>query len=183
MLSVFAAFAATESPMTDDPGPATPPPDFRAQRRARREIRIARRGRHFNLMAPGNNCSQIAKVVRTSVATVRREINRALAERRRDAPERFARVQVAWLMKALRLAEAAVELGELKAVAIYLRIVAALDRYHEPAAGTPSPRRSIEAPPLAPPVPPKALTVSAPPASDGPSTVDEAQHAAQAAEQ
>jgi hypothetical protein len=125
-------------------------------------------------MASGYSCRQIAKMVRTSVATVWREIDRALAERRLDAPERFAQVQVARLVKALRLAEAAVELGELKAVATYLRIVAALDRYHELAAGSPSPRRSTEVPPLAPPTPPKALTFAAPSASDDPSTVDEA---------
>jgi hypothetical protein len=46
----------------------------------------------------------------------------ALAERRLDEPERFAQVQVARLIKALRLAEAAVEIGELKAVAAYLQI-------------------------------------------------------------
>jgi transposase len=169
--------------MTDDPAPSTPAPDLRAQRRARREIRIARRERYFNLMASGYSCSQIAKIVRTSVATVRREIDRALAERRLDAPERFAQVQVARLVKALRLAEAAVELGELKAIATYLRVVAALDRYHELAAGTPSPRRSAKAPPLALPSPPKALTFAAPPASDDPSTVDEARGAAEETQQ
>jgi DNA-binding CsgD family transcriptional regulator len=163
--------------MTDDPAPSTPEPDLRAQRRARRATRIARQERFFNLMASGYSCRQIAKMVRTSVATVRREIDRALAERRLDAPERFAQVQVARLVKALRLAEAAVELGELKAVATYLRIVAALDRYHELAAGSPPPRRSTEAPPLAPPAPPKALTFAASPASNGPSTVDEARGA------
>jgi hypothetical protein len=114
-------------------------------------------------------------MVRTSVATVRREIDRALAERRLDAPERFAQVQVSRLVKALRLAEAAVELGELKAVATYLRIVAALDRYHELAAGPPPPpRRSTKAPPLALPTPPKALTFAAPPSVEGASTVEEA---------
>ena len=153
--------------MTKDPAPLTPTPDLRAQLRARRESRIARRERYFNLMASGYGCSQIAKMVRTSVATVRREIDRALAERRLDAPERFAQVQVARLVKALRLAEAAIELGELKAVATYLRVVAALDRYHELAAGSPPPpRRSTEAPPLALPTPPKALTFAAPPASE-----------------
>jgi DNA-binding CsgD family transcriptional regulator len=169
--------------MTDDPAPSTPAPDLRAQRRARRQIRIARRERYFNLMASGYSYSQIAKMVRSSVATVRREIDRALAERRLDAPERFAQVQVARLVKALRLVEAAVELGELKAVATYLRIVAALDRYHELAAGAPSPRRSTKAPPLAPPAPPKALTFDAPPASDDPSTVDEARGAAEETQQ
>jgi hypothetical protein len=85
-------------------------------------------------------------------------------------------VQVARLVKALRLAEAAIELGELKAVATYLRVVAALDRYHELAAGSPPPprRRSTEAPPLALPTPPKALTFAAPPAGDEPDTVEEA---------
>jgi hypothetical protein len=97
-----------------------------------------------------------------SVATVRREINRALAERRLDEPERFAQVQVARLIKALRLAEAAVELGELKAVATYLQIIAALDRYHELGRGRPSTRRSNDPPPLALPVPPRALTFAAP---------------------
>jgi DNA-binding CsgD family transcriptional regulator len=160
--------------MTDDPAPSTPAPDVRAQRRTRRETRIARRERYFNLMASGYSCGQIAKMVQTSAATVRREIDRALAERRLDAPERFARVQVARLVKALRLAEAAIELGELKAVAIYLRVIAALDRYHELAAGSPPPRRSSEAPPLALPTPPKALTFAAPPAGDEQSTIDEA---------
>jgi hypothetical protein len=114
-------------------------------------------------------------MVRTSAATVRREVDRALAERRLDAPERFAQVQVARLVKALRLAEAAIELGELKAVATYLRVVAALDRYHELAAGSPPPPRpSTKAPPLALPAPPKALTFAAQPASGESDTVEEA---------
>ena len=160
--------------MTDNPASSTPAPDLQAKRRMRRETRMARRERYFNLMASGYSCSQIAKMLRTSAATVRREIDRALAERRLDAPERFAQVQVARLVKALRLAEAALELGELKAIATYLRVVAALDRYHELAAGSPPPpRRSTKAPPLALPTPPMALTFAAPPASDEPDTVDE----------
>ena len=165
--------------MTDDPAPSTPAPDLRAQRRARRATKIARRERSFKLLASGYTYSQIAKMVRTSVATVRREIDRALAERRLDAPERFAQVQVARLIKALRLAEAAVELGELKAVATYLRIIAALDRYHDLGTGRASTRRPTDAPPLALPVPPKALTFASPPASDDPSTVDGARGAAE----
>jgi DNA-binding CsgD family transcriptional regulator len=159
--------------MTDDSAPSTQATDLRTQRRARRATRFARRERYFNLLASGYSYSQIAKIVRASVATVRREIDRALAERRLDAPERFAQLQVARLAKALRLAEAAVELGELKAVATYLRVVAALDRYHELAAGTPPPRRAPEAPPLALPAPPKALTFAAPPAGDEPSSIGE----------
>jgi hypothetical protein len=131
---------------------------------------MARRERYFGLMMSGYSLSQIAKMAQASAATIRREIDRALADRRLDAPERFAQVQVARLVKALRLAEAAIELGELKAVPTYLRVVAALDRYHELARGT-SPRRQIEAPPLALPTPPRALSF-APPADDEPRIAD-----------
>jgi DNA-binding CsgD family transcriptional regulator len=160
--------------MTKDPAPLTPTPDLRAQRRTRRESKIARRERYFQLMTSGYSCGQIAKMVQISAATIRREVDRALAERRLDAPEQFAQVQVARLVKALRLAEAAIELGELKAVATYLRVIAALDRYHEMAPGNPPPRRSSEAPPLALPTPPKALTFAATAAAGEPDAVDEA---------
>ncbi|HEY1781712.1 MAG TPA: hypothetical protein VGG79_15015 [Roseiarcus sp.] len=152
--------------------PPTQVPGVRAEARARREDRLDRRERCFNLMMSGYTLSQIAKMVEASSATVRREIDRALAERRLDAPERFARVQVARLMKALRLAEAAIELGDMKAVATYLRVVAALDRYHEAAAGPP-PRLPAEAPPLALPTPPRALTF-APLPDEEPSVADRA---------
>lgn len=158
--------------MTDDP--SSPAHGVRAQRRARRETRNAQRERYFNLMTSGYTLGQIAKIMQASAATVRREIDRALAERRLDAPEHFARVQVARLVKALRLAEAAIELGELKAVATYLRVVAALDRYHELAAGNPPPpRRPAKAAPLALPAPPRALTF-APLADEEPAVVDRA---------
>jgi hypothetical protein len=123
--------------------------------------------------------SQIAKMARTSVAAVRREIDRALAERRLETPERFARLQVARLIKALRLAEAAVELGELKAVAAYLRIVAALDRYHELAAGSAPPRRPTKPPPLTLPTPAPAPTFVNPPANHDPSATEEAPRVAE----
>ncbi len=88
--------------MSDDPTSSTPARDLRAQRRARQATRVARREHSFALLASGYTYNQIAKIVRTSVATVRREIDRALAERRLDEPERFAQVQVARLIKALR---------------------------------------------------------------------------------
>jgi AraC-like DNA-binding protein len=163
--------------MDDHPAPMAQAAGARAEVRARRENRLERRERCFNLMMSGYTLSQIAKMVQASSATVRREIDRALAERRLDAPERFARVQVARLMKALRLAEAAVELGEMKAIATYLRVVAALDRYHEPAAGPPPPRLPAGAPPLALPAPRKALTFA--PLDDGESPAAEEVRAAE----
>jgi hypothetical protein len=130
-------------------------------------------------MASGYTYSQIAKKVRTSIATVRREIDQALAERRLEAPKGFAQAQIARLIKALRLAEAAIELGELKAAAAYLRIAAALDRYHELAAGSPLPSRSTKAPPRILPAEPQAPPSAAPADNDDSAAIDEAQHAGQ----
>ena len=124
-------------------------------------------------MVSGYSCSQIANKVRTSVATVRREINRTLIERQVNASGRFARVEIAPLIKALRLVEAAAELGEVKAIVAYLRVVAALERYHELAAGTSSSRQSTKGAPHALPAPPKALTFAISPVNE-PATVDEA---------
>jgi DNA-binding CsgD family transcriptional regulator len=178
MVSVFAVLTVPETPLTEDPTPATPTRDLRAQRRARRVTRIARRKRVLSLMVSGYSCSQIAKKVRTSVATVRREINRTLTERQVNASGSFARVEITPLIKALRLVEAAAELGEVKAIVAYLRVVAALDRYHELAAGTSSSCKSIKAAPQSLPAPPKALTFAISPVNDEPATVDEARDAA-----
>jgi hypothetical protein len=112
-------------------------------------------------------------MVRTSVATVRREIDQALAEQRLEAPKGFAQAQVARLIKALRLAEAAIELGELKAAAAYLRIAAALERYHELAAGSPPPSRSTKAPSQILPADSEATTFPGPPDNDDSAAIEE----------
>jgi DNA-binding CsgD family transcriptional regulator len=156
--------------MTDNPAPSVLTGDRRAQRRARRATRIARRKRVFSLMVSGYSYSQIAEKVRTSIATVRREINRSLAERRVNA-----RIEIGPLIKALRLVEAAAELGEAKAIVAYLRVVAALERYHELAAGDSSSRQSTKAAAHALPAPPKALTFVISPVDHETTIVDEAE--------
>ena len=82
----------------------------------------------------------IAATLEISVATVRREFDRAIDERRLDAPERYARVQVARLHKALRVVDELVDKGDPKAVAPLIRLVAALDRYHGLAPARPAPK-------------------------------------------
>ncbi len=64
--------------------------------------------------------------------TIQREIDRAVAERRLDAPDRFVHLQVARLTKALRVADIRLDRGELAAVAPLVKVVATLDRYHRP---------------------------------------------------
>jgi hypothetical protein len=123
-----------------------PTPSKRAGVRARRKARVARRETFFDLMASGFSCERIAAEAKVSAATVRREVDRAIAEQRLDAPERYAHLQVARLNKALRVADGSIEKGDLKAVGPFLRLVAALDRYH----GL-GPRRAAQAPAAAQP--------------------------------
>jgi DNA-binding NarL/FixJ family response regulator len=91
---------------------------LRAAAKKRRTKGFERRDAVFDLFVSGFSHQQIAKALNASTSTVRRIVDTAVADRRLDAPERFARVQVARLSKALSHAD--------------LKIVAALDRYHRP---------------------------------------------------
>ncbi len=55
----------------------------------------------FNALAAGYSPQQIADIRKVSVKTALREIDSAIAERRLDAPERYAHLQVARPTKAL----------------------------------------------------------------------------------
>ena len=111
-----------------------PPPSKRAKARkagsARRAAKVALRESAFEALAAGWSPQQIADARKVNVKTVRREIDGALAERRLDAPERYAHLQVVRLTKAVRLADAMVDRGDLNAIGPMVKLVAALDRYH-----------------------------------------------------
>jgi hypothetical protein len=84
-----------------------------------------------------------------------------LAKRRLDAPEDYARLQVARLTKALRCADVSLEEGGLKAIAPFGKVVRELNLYHGVHVG-PAPLAPPAAPPdIAPTSPPLALTHSA----------------------
>jgi hypothetical protein len=73
-----------------------------------------------------------------------------LAKRRLDAPEDYARLQVARLTKALRCADVSLEEGNLKAIAPFLKVVRELNLYHGVNFGrAPPPEIAPTAPPLA----------------------------------
>src|SRR5215472_14569834 len=105
-----------------------PPPSKRAKARkagaARRAAKVALREAAFEALAAGWSPQQIADTRKVHVATVRREIDSALAERLLDKPERYAHLQVARLTKALRLTDAMVDRGEPKAVGLLVKLVA-----------------------------------------------------------
>jgi hypothetical protein len=102
----------------------------RSHAKARKAVKLAWSQSSFDLLASGFSPEQIAEVRKVSVRTIRREIDAVVARRRLDAPERYVHLQVARLTKALRLADAALERGDLKAVKALVTVVTAMDRYH-----------------------------------------------------
>ncbi len=146
--------------MTEEPAPPSQRAEVRAAMKRRRTKGFDRREAIFDLFVSDFSHQQIAKALNASTATVRRIVDTAVADRRLDAPERFARVQVARLSKARSHADDRLERGDIRAFTPYLKIVAALDRYHRIAArGLPQRLEHTEdvlsAPPpmLAPPRP------------------------------
>jgi hypothetical protein len=115
------------------------PPATRGQLRAlagaRRDERAERREAMLNLAVSGYERELIAEKLGVSVATVRREVDRAIGQRRLDAPDRYVRLQVMRLNKALLLVDQAVEEGDIRAVEPLVKLAGALDRYHGLAGG------------------------------------------------
>ena len=100
----------------------------RAAGKARRARRVERRETYFALLMSGYSVPQIAEATGVSVSAVRRAIKQALADRRLDTGEDYARVQVARLNKALRCADMALEDSDVKAIPHFVKVVAELDR-------------------------------------------------------
>jgi transposase len=92
-----------------------------------RELSIRRREAYFDLLVSGYSIEQIASHTKKSPAAVRRAVSQALAKRRLDAPEDYARLQVARLTKALRCADVSLEEGDLKAIAPFVKVVRELN--------------------------------------------------------
>jgi hypothetical protein len=147
--------------MTEKGGSISQRQRRRTATRDRRVAKAEERRTLFDLVVSGHSTDVIAREMGVSAATVRREVDKAIAERRLDAPDRYVRLQVARIEKALVAADAALERGDLKAVSPYLKVVAALDRYHGLAAALAPP--APEAPRLPAPAPPLALTHAGPP--------------------
>jgi hypothetical protein len=135
----------------------------RARRRAAgkilRETLIRRREAYFDLLVSGYSIEQIASHTKTSPSVVRRAVGQDLAKRQLDAPEDYARLQVARLTKALRCADISLEEGDLSAIAPFVKVVRELNLYHGVNFG---PARTAPGalPEIAPTSPPLALTHS-----------------------
>jgi len=124
--------------MSTNDQPEIPPPtrgQLRALAGARRAERAERREAMLTLVVSGYERELIAEKLGVSVATVRREVDRAIGQRRLDAPDRYVRLQVTRLNKALLAVDHALEYGDLRAVEPLVRLAGALDRYHGLAVG------------------------------------------------
>jgi hypothetical protein len=102
----------------------------RAAGKIGRETLIKRREGYFDLLVSGYSTEQIASHAKTSPSAVRRAVGQTLAKRQFDAPEDYARPQVARLTEALRCADVSLEEGDLKAIAPFVKIVRELNLYH-----------------------------------------------------
>jgi hypothetical protein len=131
------------------PEPTKPSARAAQRQEARQQRVLAARIRQdlFDLVVSGHSHEQVARAMKVSVATVRREVDRVIAARRLDAPEKYVHLQVARLNIALEEVVTAVKRSNIKAVEPLMKLVAQLDRYH----GLTGPM------PLAPPAPPLSL--------------------------
>lgn len=144
------------------------PSKRRRQREATRGRRLAeaeRRRTMFDLVVSGYSYEAIARETGLSPSALRREVGKAIAARPVEAPERYVHLQAARVEKALLALDAAVERGDVQAVSQYLKVVAALDRYHGLAfaLAPPAPAAAPALERLPAPAAPLALTHSAAP--------------------
>ena len=116
--------------MSDELKPTSERARKRAVGKIRREALIKRREAYFDLLVSGYGIEQVASHTKTSPSAVRRAVGQALAKRQLDAPEDYARLQVARLTKALRCADVSLEEGDLKAIAPFVKVVRELNLYH-----------------------------------------------------
>jgi hypothetical protein len=168
--------------MADEGGKVSKRQRQREAARGRRMERAERRQTVFELVVSGHSYEAIARETGLSLSALRREVGKTIAARRIEAPERYIHLQAARIEKALLVADAAIERGDVRAVSQYLKVVAALDRYHGLAAALtpPEPAPAPEPTPRLPaPAPPLALTHAAPPlAADDAATAESAQNGA-----
>jgi hypothetical protein len=146
--------------MPNEPNPTSERARKRAVGKTRREASIKRQEAYFDLLVSGYSIEQIASRTKKSPSAVRRVVGQALAKRRLDAPEDYARLQVARLTKALRCADVSLEEGDLKAIGPFLKVVRELNLYHGVNVGSAGLAAPAAAPEIAPASPPLALTHS-----------------------
>ena len=85
--------------MTDEPETLSRRAAERKASKTRREVKAAMEQVAFEAVAGGWSTEQIAEMRGVDARTIRREIERVLARRRLDAPERYVHFQVSRLTR------------------------------------------------------------------------------------
>ena len=110
------------------------PTSQRKEAQARREARRKRRATMLELVAYGFSYEKLAARYKVSLATVRREVDRALAARRTEPHETYVKMQLTRLDKALQIVNLKLEEGDMRALPALVALLQAYDRYHGAAA-------------------------------------------------
>ena len=114
-----------------------PPSGRAAIRKARIARRVAKADRRrvlLDLIISGYAYSHIAETFKISVATVRREVDRALAQQTPHSTEHYVALQMARVQKALLYVDLRLEKGDLRAVPALATLLGEFDRYQGVAA-------------------------------------------------
>ena len=135
---------------------------LRALAQKRRAAKAERREVMFELVVAGYERELIAQKLGVSLAAARWEVDNAVDHCRLDAPDRYVRLQVTRLTKALRVVDGALALCALKATEPPVKALGMLDRYHGLAAAGATNGRAVEPRRLSRAVAPLALTHAAP---------------------
>jgi hypothetical protein len=121
-------------PMPPRPSKPSTRAKDRATSRERRADKRRRREAIFDAVLAGLSYETIAADVGISAATVRREVDRVLAQRAVDAPQRYICLQMARLSKAMMAVSVAMDQGDMRSIPALLAVNGELDRYHALAA-------------------------------------------------
>ena len=124
--------------------PATPPRDRSIEaRRAARRAKFERERLIVDALNRGLSVAEIAQRIGVTEKRMRALVKEILARRMPQAPEDYAALQASRLNEALMVAYGAMSDKNLKAVALVVRIVRELDRYHGFVAAARGPRRDL----------------------------------------
>ena len=102
----------------------------RAVAREKRTAKRERRRTMLDLVVAGYAFEHIADKYKISVATVRREVDRALAGQAPDSAQRYVALQLARLQKAMLVVDDAMDHADLRAIPALATLLAEFDRYH-----------------------------------------------------
>ncbi len=98
--------------------------------RERQAEKRERRRKLLDLVVAGYAYEQIADRFEISVATLRREVDRALAARAPDSADRYVALQLARLQKAMLVVDIAMDKADLRAIPALATLLGEFDRYH-----------------------------------------------------